>query len=194
MVPFLWILIRLSVPISASHISLPDCPRKQSWGSLILAEPLLLPGLVPGFTWCFLPSSSALQTSACWRKPEWSTAEQSNIPHEGMWGTCRRTDWVLCGRRGKSKWKAHAPEGQQPGPFDYSVQSVPGKNQKELCPKSGTKIRPQLTPVTSPSRAHHWAKLMEAGWWPWVQTHLPAGGVGQGKSVQCIQCSAVSPE
>lgn len=194
MVPFMRFLIRLRVSIPASHTSLPDCPRKESWGRSILAEPLLLPGIVPGFTWCPLSSSPALQTSARWREPEWSAAEQINNPHEGMWGMCCCTDWMLCARRGKSKWKAHASEGQQPGPFDYSVQSMPGKYEKEFCVHSGTKVRSQLTSVTSPSRAQHWAKPMETGWWPHVQTHLPAGGVGQAKSLQCIQCSGGSPE
>lgn len=56
------------------------------------------------------------------RKSEWNTAEQINIHCEGMWGICNHTAWMLgssmCDRRGKSKWKAHASEGQQPGPFD----------------------------------------------------------------------------
>lgn len=40
------------------------------------------------------------------------------------------------------------------------------KIREDSCPNSGTKVRPQLTPAPTPSRAHHscisWAKLMEA--------------------------------
>lgn len=66
MASFMRFLIRLFVPISTSHTSLPACPRIQSCRSHgpILADPLLLPGLVPDLARCLLSSSPALQPSA----------------------------------------------------------------------------------------------------------------------------------
>lgn len=135
MASFMWFLIRLSVCIHLSHIT-PSLSQDTVLGSHrpILPEPLLLPGVVPDFARCLLSSSSVHQPSAYWRKSEWNTAEQINIHREGMWGIYSHTAWMLgsfmCDRRGKSKWKVQASEGQQLGPFDQPIQNTPGKNQR----------------------------------------------------------------
>lgn len=105
-----------------THHSQPGSGHSSGGHRPVLAEPLLLPGAMPDFASCLLSSSHALHPGVHWGKSEWNKAEQINIHREGTWGICNQTAWMLgssaCNRRGKSKGKVYASEGQQPGPSD----------------------------------------------------------------------------
>lgn len=140
-----------------THHSQPGSGYSSGSHRPILAEPLLLPGVMPDFASCLLSSSYALHPGVYWGKSEWNTAEQINIHREGMWGIRNHTAWMLgssaCDRRGKSKGKVHASEGQQLGPLISLYRVCLEKIRGDSHLNGGTKVRPQLTPL-APQAGH----------------------------------------
>lgn len=192
------------VPISTSHTSLRACPRIQSWGSHspILGEAtapsLLNPCHFQGSCLTFHDASFHLLRCS---SPVLTEGNQSEIQLSrlisivkgcGEYAIIQRgclTAPCATGEENQSIKCMHQRDSSQ-GPLISLYRVCLEKIREDSCPNSGTKVRPQLTPAPTPSRAHQscisWAKLMEAARPMAPCTNTPPCRVHRGGKISAV--------